>query len=540
MAIKGSLREASLADVVQLLALGMKSGCLSVADRSRLGQIFFDRGRITYARIVNRRDRLGDLLVRDGVLRAEQLQEALETQAHEPDARVGELLVARGLISQDVLNRYIGIQIEEAVFHLFTWTRGTFFFEAGERPAAGEATVSINPESLLLEAARRVDEWSLIEKKIPSLDHIFDVDPERLSAIEVELTPEQQKLIPLLDGTRTVNDLIDKTGLTEIDAGKALFGLVQAGFARSAGHRAPGTERTADTEAAERRNLAAAFYRAGMLDDAAREFTQLLQLCPDDLLASHYLALIHLRERRLGDATEAWKRLLERHGPRFSAFLNFAVALRMSGRGTDATLVLDAAESLQPDSPLPALGRGMQHLLAYRTAEALRHFDEYRRKLRSDENPAVVYFYYAGLAAALAGDLDHAEGLVREGLRTHPRAAPLLLLGGLISERRGEWEGAERLYRRALESDSTLVQAHKNLGDLAYRRGAYDEAMPMYQRVAELAPELGEDVYVKLGNLHYKSRNRDGAIRYWTRALELNPHNQVVRNNLEIVAHAAG
>jgi hypothetical protein len=81
MAIKGSLKEASLADVCQLLALGLKSGCLSVADGSRFGQIYFERGRITYARIVNRRDRLGDILVRDRVLAQSQLDEVLHPAA---------------------------------------------------------------------------------------------------------------------------------------------------------------------------------------------------------------------------------------------------------------------------------------------------------------------------------------------------------------------------------------------------------------------------------------------------------------------------
>jgi len=99
---------------------------------------------------------------------------------------------------------------------------------------------------------------------------------------------------------------------------------------------------------------------------------------------------------------------------------------------------------------------------------------------------------------------------------------------------------ADKLYRRALEADPSLPQTHKNLGDLAYRRGSYDEALQFYQRAAELSPDLGEDLWVKLGNLHYKSRNREGAIRCWTRALDFNPGNQVVRNNLEIVSHAAG
>ena len=55
MAIKGSLREASLPDVLQLLAMGKKTGCLSVTHRNNFGYIYFDKGRITYASIVNQR-----------------------------------------------------------------------------------------------------------------------------------------------------------------------------------------------------------------------------------------------------------------------------------------------------------------------------------------------------------------------------------------------------------------------------------------------------------------------------------------------------
>jgi tetratricopeptide (TPR) repeat protein len=538
MAIKGSLREASLADVVQLLALGAKTGCLSIADRSRLGQIFFDRGRISYARIVNRRDRIGDLLVRDGLLQPVQLDEVLRVQSRQPENRIGELLVRGGCITQDVLDRYVGIQIEEAVFHLFAWTRGSFFFEAGERPGARETTVSINPDGLLLEAARRVDEWSLIEKKLPPLDALVQLDRVRLDTAGVELTPEQDVLLPLLDGTRTVQEILDEGLLAEFDAGHALYGLVQAGFAKSLGQRSEDPARAPDAEAAERRNLALAFYRAGMLEDARRELAQLLEVNPDDYTARFHIALVDLRERRLADAIDTLKRLLERRGPDFASFINLSVALRAAGRSADARLVLDAAESIRPDSPLPVLGRGVDCLLANQVREAARNFDDYRRRLRDGETPSVLYYYHASLAAAVAADAERAEALVREGLRAHPRAAPLLLLGGLISERRGDLDGAERLYRRALESDSSLVQAHKNLADLAYRRGAEDEALQLYKRVSELAPDLGEDVYVKLGNLHYRARNRDGAVRYWTRALELNPDNDVVRNNLEIVAHA--
>ena len=176
MAIKGSLKEASLPDVLQLLALGQKTGCLSIADRQNFGYIFFDKGRICYASIVNRRDRLGDILVKHEKITQAQLDGAIGAQGKNRERKLGQILVEQGAVTQGDLERYMRIQIEESVYFLFTWTQGTFNFEADVHPERQDFLVTINPESLLLEGARRVDEWSLIEKKIPSFDVIFILD----------------------------------------------------------------------------------------------------------------------------------------------------------------------------------------------------------------------------------------------------------------------------------------------------------------------------------------------------------------------------
>ena len=114
MAIKGSLKEASLPDVLQLLSLGMKTGCLSVTHRSNFAYVYFDRGRISFASIVNRRDRLGDILVKNGLITQSQLDEAVQGQATQRDTRLGEILVERQFIAREELHRYIRLQIEEA------------------------------------------------------------------------------------------------------------------------------------------------------------------------------------------------------------------------------------------------------------------------------------------------------------------------------------------------------------------------------------------------------------------------------------------
>src|SRR5689334_932888 len=130
MAIRGSLKEASLPDVLQLLSMGKKSGCLSVTHRNNFGSIFFDKGRISYASIVNRRDRLGDILVKSGVLAQSQLDAAITMQDKARGKRLGELLVEQGMLSREELHAQIRIQIEEAVYYLFTWAEGTFNFES--------------------------------------------------------------------------------------------------------------------------------------------------------------------------------------------------------------------------------------------------------------------------------------------------------------------------------------------------------------------------------------------------------------------------
>lgn len=539
MAIKGSLREASLAEVCQLLALGLKSGCLSVADRSRFGQIYFDHGRITFARIVNRRDRLGDLLIGDGALTQEQLDAVLEVQSHNPERRVGEILLEQGLIEAEQLNRYIFLQIEEAVCHLFTWSRGHFYFEAGERPDPAEITVSINAESLLLEAARRVDEWSLIRKRIPSLELVFEMDGQRLSGSDAQLAEDQRRIAELLDGERSVQDIMDITGVGEFEVGKALFGLLQAGFARKAGKQVEGgAERPRESDIQERHNLGVAFFRTGMLEDAAREFRRVLEIAPDDMRARFHLAMISMRQGEHRDAARELVLLARRHGPNYAVLVNVATAFRHMGRAEDALLALNEAENARSGTPAVALARAVTHLQQQDLEQTRAALQDYRTRLGPGEKPDATWYYHAALTEAIGSDSSRAQALCWEGLETHPDVAPLLLLAGLAAERLGDNDGAELFYRRAIEVEPNLAQAHKDLGDIAYARGAMDEAMRLYQRASELAPDLGDDVYAKLGALHYRARNREAAVRCWTRSLELNPANDAVRNRLEVLRHA--
>ena len=93
---------------------------------------------------------------------------------------------------------------------------------------------------------------------------------------------------------------------------------------------------------------------------------------------------------------------------------------------------------------------------------------------------------------------------------------------------------------KGIHEDPGLAQLQKNLGDLLYRAGRYDDAFEAYQRAVKANPDIGGDVYLKLGNIRLKRQERDEAVRCWERALELDPENAIVRTNLESVRQVLG
>jgi tetratricopeptide (TPR) repeat protein len=539
MAIRGNLKEASLPDVLQLLAMGKKTGCLSIAYRTNFGYIYFDKGRICYASVVNRRDRLGDMLVKSGAISQAQLDFALEAQAKRLDTPIGRLLIEHGALTADQLHTAVDVQIREAVYFLFTWHQGTFNFEPDVTPEGQDRLVSINPESLLLEGARRVDEWSLVEKKIASFDLIFEADRNRILRSDAELTEEQTCVLEQIDGVRDVQGIIDATGLVEFEVGKALLGLINAGFIHRIGKSAPApAAAAANGRADEHRNLGIAFFKTGMFDESMREFRRVVELREEDATARYYIGLVLARQAKWDEATAAFRECASRPNAKPAVFHNLAFVLEQQHRYEEARRALnDAVERGGGQDPRVQTSLGILCLLTGDLAAADAALTG-ARPVFGAKPPTPAWFHFAALAAALLGDAKRAASILADGVAAYPHAATLHNNLAAAQERMGEYDAAFATAERGLHEDAGVAPLHKNIGDLRYRAARYDEALEAYARATRVNPEIGPDTYLKLGNIRLRRNEREEALRCWERALELDPDNAIVRSNLESVRQA--
>ena len=254
MPIQGPIQELGLPDVFQLLDLSRKTGLLRVSSRTLgdEGTVYFEGGRVVHA--------------------------ALRSKPHASEPG-GERATVREL------QRKARAQIENVVFELMSWTEGFFHFEEGElTDLAVAASVSVATESLLMESARRIDEWSRMVHKIPHLTMIPTLaDLPEDHETRLDLLPHEWEVLSLVDGRRDLLEIAEELGRGEFEAAKVVYGLITTGVVELArpydDFVAPEAE--PDPEIARSLDRGFAAIRAGNFSTARESLERFLTLAPD-------------------------------------------------------------------------------------------------------------------------------------------------------------------------------------------------------------------------------------------------------------------
>lgn len=236
MPIKGDLSSVQLADVFQMLSMSQREGTLVVKDAHTERRIYFSPQGVALLTSGERRAvKLGEVLLKAGKVTRDQLDQGLAEQ-QETGKRVGEILIAKNIVTQADIDAVVRGQIEEQIYDLFLWRDATFEFLEGPADdnrdtivrSATQLTFDVN--GLLLEALRRVDEWGLINKHISTLDSVFAFagDGARAEA-EKDAGEAEKRILEVLDGTHSLKDISHSTGFSSFDVCRVVKELALAG-----------------------------------------------------------------------------------------------------------------------------------------------------------------------------------------------------------------------------------------------------------------------------------------------------------------------
>jgi len=250
MALQGTLKDFSITEIVQLIGQQLKTGVLKVQRGKKLVEIYFVDGMIVhvYSNYRGKKDLIGEILVKAKLITQEQLERVLRIQKGTPKY-LGEILVELQLLTKDDILKVISTQIYETIYDLFWWEDGTFSFDLKLVESYKKIPFALSAEHVLLNILRMVDEWSEIEKKIFSPHLVFKKSTNTVKTAANGLTgpgfvkektnSEQELVYQLVDGSRTVEEIIDRSLLGRFNTSEILSTLLDMGLIETVGIQTP-------------------------------------------------------------------------------------------------------------------------------------------------------------------------------------------------------------------------------------------------------------------------------------------------------------
>jgi hypothetical protein len=235
--LSGDLAAFGLADIFNLLSMTRQGGMLRLTRGAESRTLHWDSGEIVFARSNSVRDSLGNFLVRKGIITPEQ--NAVSASKIDEATRHGKVLVRMGFITADQLLWAVKQQVLEIVYSLFHWQSGYFEFLEGETDAKEKITLSMSTTKVIMEGIHRLDEWGKFRAVFQ--DETLPLEPV-LAAPAVagrpDLTPDDKKIFSLVDGRRSLTEVVTLSRMGEFEAYACLFALHAAGALRVKGAKA--------------------------------------------------------------------------------------------------------------------------------------------------------------------------------------------------------------------------------------------------------------------------------------------------------------
>ncbi len=212
-----------LGDLLQWCGTNLKTGTLHVKRGPIEKQLFFKDGRLFSSISSSPRETLGQFLIRSGHITEEELFKALIEQDRS-NRRLGQILVASEVISEDVLEDLLRLKTEEAIYDCFLWTDGNFKFEDEILPESIPVSLPLDLTGVILEGARRTDEWERIHEVFPSRLATFEINHDVLDEAS-DLSEEERRVLELVARGKNLAEISLELHAVEFYAASRLLAL---------------------------------------------------------------------------------------------------------------------------------------------------------------------------------------------------------------------------------------------------------------------------------------------------------------------------
>lgn len=230
MKLEGSLDAFSLPDIFALLSMTKKTGGLHLRRPSAHGVVWFTTGSLTGGTSDVDRQTLARRLVGAGQVTDEALAAAVAAVRDDPDLGVARALLQAGSVEEAVLHDLVGEQVTDSVFDLLRWPDGEFAFALDE-PNPDDVGVSMSVDEVVAEARRRLDSWGGVAAAVPSSQTVLSLATSL--GEDPQLGRDDWALLALVDGRRTVGELVGVLGRGEYAVVSRLADLVGRGLLRA-------------------------------------------------------------------------------------------------------------------------------------------------------------------------------------------------------------------------------------------------------------------------------------------------------------------
>lgn len=232
------MKTVSFPDILQLLATGKKTGILDISTSSRQKEVAFKDGNIIFASSVNTaEDLLGNMLLKKGRISKTDLDRAITL--HKQTGRpLGTTLIDMNLFDKEEVADVLKMQIEEIVYNLFSWQEGDFIFHEGTSPKTAPFLLNLNTMNVIMEGTRRIDEWMEIQKVLPPDESVLALlSSPKVSRGEIVLSLEEFRVLALIDGEKTLSELIAVSPMGEFVTCRAVYRLMSGNLVDTCGRK---------------------------------------------------------------------------------------------------------------------------------------------------------------------------------------------------------------------------------------------------------------------------------------------------------------